>query len=153
MRKLALIILTIGVVSAAGQARAQTYDPAFPVCMYVVTWGGGGYYDCTFYTMAQCAASASGRAAQCGFNPYYAGATASSRRYDRRYRKVGSMPLAPAESDSYCLQGRQWGYPGNCQFSSYAQCMATASGTDAYCGINPQYAFARQRRGAYRDRY
>jgi hypothetical protein len=30
------------------------------------------------------------------------------------------------------------GYPGNCQFSSYAQCMATASGTDAYCGINPQ---------------
>ena len=40
--------------------------------------------------------------------------------------------------NSYCLQGRIWGYPGNCQFSSYAQCMATASGTDAYCGINPQ---------------
>jgi hypothetical protein len=40
-----------------------------------------------------------------------------------------------------------------CQFSSYAQCMATASGTNAYCGINPQYAFARQRRGVYRDRY
>jgi hypothetical protein len=54
---------------------------------------------------------------------------------------------------SYCLQGRIWGYPGNCQFSSYAQCMATASGTDAYCGINPQYAFARQRRGDYRPRY
>ena len=58
---------------------------------------------------------------------------------------------ARAGSDSYCLQGRQWGYPGNCQFSSYAQCMATASGTDAYCGINPQAAFARQRRGAYRN--
>src|SRR5713226_8690486 len=57
-----------------------------------------------------------------------------------------------ATRDRYCLQGRPWGYPGNCQFSSYAQCMATASGTDAYCGINPQYAFARQRRGAYRDR-
>ena len=57
---------------------------------------------------------------------------------------------ARAGPDSYCLQGRQWGYPGNCQFSSYAQCMATASGTDAYCGINPQAAFARQRRGAYR---
>jgi hypothetical protein len=55
--------------------------------------------------------------------------------------------------DSYCLQGRQWGFPGNCQFSSYAQCMATASGTDAGCGINPQYAFARQRRGDYRPRY
>ena len=54
---------------------------------------------------------------------------------------------------SYCLQGRIWGYPGNCQFSSYAQCMATASGTDAYCGINPRYAFALQRRGDYRPRY
>jgi hypothetical protein len=58
-----------------------------------------------------------------------------------------------ATQDRYCLQGRQWGYPGNCQFSSYAQCVATASGTDAYCGINPQYAFARQQLDAYRDRY
>jgi hypothetical protein len=31
--------------------------------------------------------------------------------------------------------------------------MITASGTDAYCGINPRYAYARQRRDAYRDRY
>ena len=55
--------------------------------------------------------------------------------------------------DSYCLQGRQWGYPGNCQFSSYAQCMATASGTGAPCGINPRYAVralaARSREGRY----
>jgi Protein of unknown function (DUF3551) len=63
------------------------------------------------------------------------------------------LPPLPTGPDSYCLQGRIWGYPGNCQFSSYAQCMATASGTSAYCGINPQYAFARQRRGPYRDRY
>jgi hypothetical protein len=49
--------------------------------------------------------------------------------------------------DLYCLQGRIWGYPGNCQFSNYAQCMATASGTDAYCDKNPQYLFAEQRRG------
>jgi len=70
---------------------------------------------------------------------------------------VGSISAAAAAAeaiqDRYCLLGRQWGYPGNCQFSSYAQCMATASGTDAYCGINPQYAFARQQRGAHRDRY
>ncbi|UPJ54237.1 DUF3551 domain-containing protein [Bradyrhizobium sp. 200] len=73
----------------------------------------------------------------------------------RRYRQVRSRSPAPGENvaDSYCLQGRVWGYPGNCQFSSYAQCMATASGTDAYCGINPQYAFALQRRGDYRPRY
>jgi len=63
---------------------------------------------------------------------------------------AGSMTSAPAAEsiqDSYCLQGRKWGIPGNCQFSSYQQCMATASGTDAYCGINPMKAFARQRRG------
>ena len=63
---------------------------------------------------------------------------------------VGSMTPAPAAEaiqDTYCLQGRKWGYPGNCQFSTYQQCMATASGTDAYCGINPMKAFAQQRRG------
>jgi hypothetical protein len=47
--------------------------------------------------------------------------------------------------DRYCLQGRIWGYPGNCQFATYQQCMATASGTGAYCGINPRYAFAQRR--------
>ncbi|WP_083513921.1 DUF3551 domain-containing protein [Bradyrhizobium sp. DASA03076] len=57
--------------------------------------------------------------------------------------RSGYMP--PAQQDVYCLQGRTWGYPGNCQFSSYSQCMATASGTDAYCGINPVYAFERRR--------
>jgi len=87
MRTWALTILTMGIVLAAGQARAQTYDPAFPVCMHVIPWGGGGYYDCTYYTMAQCAASASGRAAQCDLNPYYAGAMTSPRPNDRRYRR------------------------------------------------------------------
>jgi len=87
MRILALAILAIGMVSAAGQAWAQTYDPAFPVCMHVVVWGGP-YEDCTYFTLAQCAMSASGRAAQCNNNPYYAGATASLRRNDRRHRRV-----------------------------------------------------------------
>ena len=53
--------------------------------------------------------------------------------------------VQPAAAGKYCLQGRQWGYPGNCQFSTYWQCMATASGTDAGCGINSKYAFARLR--------
>jgi hypothetical protein len=42
----------------------------------------------------------------------------------------------------YCLQGRDYGYPGLCQFTSYGQCEATASGTFSYCGINPRFAFA-----------
>ena len=74
---------------------------------------------------------------------------AQAQTYGRQY---GPWAYESAPS-SYCLQGRQWGYPGNCQFSSYAQCQATASGTDAYCGLNPHYAFARQRRGGKRPQY
>jgi len=69
---------------------------------------------------------------------------------------IGSATPAPAAEaiqDRYCLQGRKWGYPGNCLFSTYQQCMATASGTNAYCGINPMRAFADQRRGRYPGRY
>lgn len=53
--------------------------------------------------------------------------------------------IAPGTPDRYCLQGRIWGYPGNCQFATYEQCVATASGTSAYCGVNPTYAFAYER--------
>lgn len=53
--------------------------------------------------------------------------------------------VEPAAAAKWCLQGRQWGFPGNCQFQTRAQCMATASGTNSTCGINPRYAFARQR--------
>ncbi|MDF3811798.1 MULTISPECIES: DUF3551 domain-containing protein [Rhodopseudomonas] len=67
---------------------------------------------------------------------------------------------ASAHDYAYCLQGRTWGYPGNCAFTSYAQCMATASGTTADCGINPRVAFGIQdsrwrhaRRGDYYDRH
>jgi hypothetical protein len=68
---------------------------------------------------------------------------------------IGSMSSAPAAEpmqDSYCLQGRSSGYPGNCQFSSYQQCMATAIGTDEGCGINPMKAFPQRHRG-YQSRY
>jgi len=49
-------------------------------------------------------------------------------------------PAAAVVQDRYCLQGRQHGYPGTCHFSTYEQCMATASGTGAHCGINPSRA-------------
>ena len=42
-----------------------------------------------------------------------------------------------AQQNAFCLQGDEWGYPGNCQYSSYRQCMAAASGTYASCGPNP----------------
>lgn len=65
---------------------------------------------------------------------------------------IGSISPAAAAGaiqDRYCLQGRQWGYPGNCLFVTYQQCQATASGTDAYCDINPRYAFQLQQRRGY----
>jgi hypothetical protein len=88
MRALALTILAMGILAAGQHAQAQTYDPAFPFCMHVIPLGGGSIEDCTYYTMAQCAMSASGRAAQCNPNPFYAGVMASPRANARRYRRV-----------------------------------------------------------------
>ncbi|CAN7487241.1 DUF3551 domain-containing protein [Bradyrhizobium sp. LjRoot220] len=83
MRVLVLAMLAVSVTSSA---RAQTYDPAFPVCLHVWT-RGNNYYDCRYTTLPQCNATASGRAAQCIINPYYAGATGPQGR-DRRYRRA-----------------------------------------------------------------
>jgi len=87
MRIAALAILAIGVVSAAAPARAQTYDPAYPVCMHVIGSLGGDYFDCSYTTLEQCRATASGRPAQCDINPYFAGARAP-QRHERRHRRA-----------------------------------------------------------------
>ena len=71
MRVLARIFLTIIMALAAAPLRAQTYDPNYPVCIQIYAIGGGRI-DCSFTSLAQCAASASGRAAQCYDNPYFA---------------------------------------------------------------------------------
>ena len=86
MRILFLAILAIGMVSM-GPAAAQTYDPAYPVCLHV--YGRISYYDCTYTSLPQCNASASGRSAQCVINPYVGGAQgpAGNRRYRRRLQK------------------------------------------------------------------
>jgi Protein of unknown function (DUF3551) len=53
---------------------------------------------------------------------------------------------APAAAQDYpwCVQGRQTGIPGECAYQTFAQCMASASGRDAYCGRNPRNAFGQQ---------
>lgn len=103
MRTLALTILTIGIVLTAGHARAQTYDPAYPVCLHVVPWDGGSYYQCSYTTMDQCKASANGQ--MCSLNPYYAGANASLRRNNRHYdRQVGSRAPTPPQTRPYATQ-------------------------------------------------
>ena len=82
MRILALAILAITAVSAA--ARAQTYDPNYPVCLQV--YGRANYIECRYTSLPQCAASASGRAAQCVINPYFASAQVPADY--RRHRRV-----------------------------------------------------------------
>ena len=72
MRTLALAILSIATVSAVPTARAQTFDPAYPVCLQVFQRWGSIYYECAYASLPQCNASASGRSAMCVINPYYA---------------------------------------------------------------------------------
>jgi Protein of unknown function (DUF3551) len=88
MRIPALAILAMVTVSAAPLARAQTYDPAYPVCLQVYQGYVDYYFECAYTSLAQCSMSASGRAAQCVVNPYYAGPKKPPARRDRRYRRV-----------------------------------------------------------------
>jgi Protein of unknown function (DUF3551) len=64
----ALAMLAIGALSTAAPARAQTFDPDYPVCLHV--YGPATYYECRYTSLAQCSAAAAGRAAQCMVNPY-----------------------------------------------------------------------------------
>lgn len=53
--------------------------------------------------------------------------------------------VAAASMDRYCIEGNFWGF--NCEFSTYEQCKATASGTSGMCSENPRYLYEEHRRG------
>jgi hypothetical protein len=50
-------------------------------------------------------------------------------------------PVAASEY-RYCLQGPDFAGSGDCQFTSYLQCQAAASGRTANCVANPYLANA-----------
>jgi Protein of unknown function (DUF3551) len=54
-----------------------------------------------------------------------------------------SVPAA-AYDYPWCVTGRDMGYPGDCTYTTYAQCMASASGRYAYCKLNPFVAYGQQ---------
>ena len=56
---------------------------------------------------------------------------------------AGAAPAA-AYDYPWCIQGTEVGYPGDCAYTSYQQCLASASGRLVYCGINPMVAFQQQ---------
>jgi hypothetical protein len=71
MRVLAWMIVGIAVTSISTASQAQTYDPNYPVC--IQAYGiGGTHIDCSYTSLSQCQASASGLAAQCFANPNFA---------------------------------------------------------------------------------
>ena len=52
---------------------------------------------------------------------------------------IGASPAAAREYP-FCIKGCDFGGgAGDCSFSSYAQCQATASGRDATCAANPYF--------------
>ena len=82
MRTTVRLAALIAAMLAVPPVRAQTYDPAYPICLqaYGIT---GGYIACSYASMDQCRLSACGRAAQCIINPYFAGVPAKGRGYRR----------------------------------------------------------------------
>jgi hypothetical protein len=53
---------------------------------------------------------------------------------------IGALPAA-ARDFPYCIKGCDFAAGrGDCSFTSYQQCLATASGRDAYCAENPYFS-------------
>jgi hypothetical protein len=56
---------------------------------------------------------------------------------------VCAIDAAPAAARNYpyCIKGCDFGgSAGDCSFSSYQQCLASASGRDATCAANPYFS-------------
>ena len=77
----AFLLLAILLISAAA-AHAQTYGRNFPICLQSCALGGCKM-ECDYTSLAQCNASAAGRAVQCLTNPYFAQTFPAGRSYRR----------------------------------------------------------------------
>ena len=68
MQRAWLALMAACAVSAAAAMPAVARD--FPYCIKGCDFGAGGG-DCSFSSLAQCQATASGRDASCAANPYF----------------------------------------------------------------------------------
>jgi Protein of unknown function (DUF3551) len=84
--RLLYALIAVAAASIAQPASAQTYGAGYPVCLHV--YGPVTYYDCAYTSIAQCNASASGRAAQCVLDPYFAQASVPPAYASRRVRRA-----------------------------------------------------------------
>jgi Protein of unknown function (DUF3551) len=84
MRRACLALVAAGAMSAAMPAAARE----FPYCIRGCDFGAGAG-DCSFSSLSQCQATASGRDASCAANPYFSAKADMqadrSRRHGRRF--------------------------------------------------------------------
>jgi Protein of unknown function (DUF3551) len=89
MRMLGWMILFGAPILAVAPATAQRYDPNYPVCLQRWGLGGGTNIDCSYTSLDQCQATASGLSAQCYANPYWPQSQVSPDRVKRRHGRTG----------------------------------------------------------------
>jgi hypothetical protein len=77
MRKALVASATLAVFLALGSAAAMARE--YPFCIKGCDFGAGPG-DCSFASYQQCQASAAGRTAYCGTNPYFHGASEAAAR-------------------------------------------------------------------------
>lgn len=70
MRVPALAILATFAALTAAPAKAQTFSGNYPVCLQMYLRDGARSIECSYNTMEQCQATASGLSATCLLNPY-----------------------------------------------------------------------------------
>ena len=82
MRRACLTLVAISTLLMSGPARAQTYDPSYPVCMQI--YGPVGYFDCRYTSLQQCQYLAVGRSCgKYGFTTHVAERPRSPRKSRR----------------------------------------------------------------------
>ena len=86
MQRACLALMAAGALSAAVAMPASARE--FPYCIKGCDFGAAGG-DCSFVSLAQCQATASGRDAYCAANPYFNAKaemqTDRSRQHRRRF--------------------------------------------------------------------
>jgi hypothetical protein len=93
MRLSAWTIVGVATTLVSNGLQAQTYDPNYPICIQGYDIDGSPI-DCSYTSLTQCKASASGLAAECFTNPYF---TVRGRTHGRpaasSIRPKNSLPL------------------------------------------------------------
>jgi hypothetical protein len=77
MRSIILVLLAAGSLAVLGAAPAEAVGSRYPFCIQGAS--SPGLSNCSFRSLAQCQATASGRFLSCIANPFYKGRPARHR--------------------------------------------------------------------------